>query len=175
MKAIVSVSDPTGLDTLGRGLAGLGVELYATGGTRARLAGAGVAAQPVDALTGFPEMLEGRVKTLHPAIYGGLLARRDRPDHLAQLAAQGISPIDVVVVNLYPFRETIARPDVTQDAALEQIDIGGPTLLRAAAKNFPAVVVLCDPADYGAVLAEWQAEGVVRPATRQRLAAKAFQ
>jgi phosphoribosylaminoimidazolecarboxamide formyltransferase/IMP cyclohydrolase len=175
MRAILSVSDKTGLGELARGLVALGVEIVASGHTRAHLEGVGIAAQPVEALTGFPEMLDGRVKTLHPAVHGGILARRDRPDHLAQLAEHGLSPIDVVVVNLYPFRETIARPGVTLDEALEQIDIGGPTLLRAAAKNFPAVVVLGDPADYTPVLAEWQRDGAVSGETRRRLAAKAFQ
>src|SRR5947207_12235917 len=133
MKAIISISDATGLDVLGPGLAARGVEIYATGGTARRLAAAGVTAQPVETLTGFPEMLDGRVKTLHPAVHGGILARRDRPDHLAQLAAAGFSPIDLVAVNLYPFRETIATPEVPLAEALEHIDIGGPYLPRAAA------------------------------------------
>jgi phosphoribosylaminoimidazolecarboxamide formyltransferase/IMP cyclohydrolase len=174
MKAILSVSDRTGLVDLARGLAARGVDLGATGGTRSHLAEAGLPVGAVDDLTGFPEILEGRVKTLHPAVYGGLLARRDRPDDLAQLEAHGLGLIDLVVVNLYPFRETIARPGVTLPDALEKIDIGGPTLLRAAAKNFPAVIVLCDPADYAPVLAEWEG-GAVSETTRRRLAAKAFQ
>ncbi|HUS16188.1 MAG TPA: bifunctional phosphoribosylaminoimidazolecarboxamide formyltransferase/IMP cyclohydrolase, partial [Chloroflexia bacterium] len=174
MKAILSVSDRTGLVELAQGLVELGVELIATGGTRAHLEAAGPTVTGVDTLTGFPEILEGRVKTLHPAVYGGLLARRDRPDDLAQLDAHGLGLIDLVVVNLYPFRETIARPGVSMPEALENIDIGGPSLLRAAAKNFPAVLPLCDPADYGPVLAEWQ-QGAVSQETRRRLAARAFQ
>jgi phosphoribosylaminoimidazolecarboxamide formyltransferase / IMP cyclohydrolase len=174
MKAILSVSDKTGLVDLARALVEMEVDLYATGGTRAALAAAGLGVAPVETLTGFPEILEGRVKTLHPAIYGGLLARREHAEDLAQLDAHGLSPIDLVVVNLYPFRETVARPGVTMPDALEQIDIGGPSLLRAAAKNFPAVLALCDPADYAPVVAEWR-EGAVSATTRRRLAARAFQ
>src|SRR5579859_2759004 len=175
MKAILSVSDRRGLVDLARGLTGLGVDLYATGGTRAHVQAAGLAVTAVDALTGFPEILEGRVKTLHPAVYGGLLARRDQPEHLAQLEAHGLPLIDLVVANLYPFRETIAQPGVRLPDALEQIDVGGVSLLRAAAKNFADVLVLCDPDDYAPVLAEWQQAGAVGPATRRRLAARAFQ
>jgi phosphoribosylaminoimidazolecarboxamide formyltransferase/IMP cyclohydrolase len=175
MQAILSVSDRTGLADLARALVDRGVTLYATGGTRAHLQDAGIPVTAVEDLTGFPEILEGRVKTLHPAVYGGLLARRDRPDDLAELEAHGLAPIDLVVANLYPFRETVANPDVTLSEALEQIDIGGPSLLRAAAKNFPAVIVLCDPADYSAVLEEWQRDGAVSEATRRRLATRAFQ
>ena len=174
MKAILSVSDKTGLVDLARALVEMDVDLFATGGTRAALGAAGLPVAPVESLTGFPEILEGRVKTLHPAIYGGLLARRDHAEDLAQLGEHGLSPIDLVVVNLYPFRETVARPGVTMPDALEQIDIGGPSLLRAAAKNFPAVLALCDPADYGPVVAEWR-QGPVGEATRRRLAARAFQ
>jgi len=174
MRAILSVSDRSGLVDLAQGLAARGVELVATGGTRAHLAAAGLPVTAVDALTGFPEILEGRVKTLHPAIYGGLLARRDRPADLAQLDAHGLGLIDLVVVNLYPFRETSGRPGVQLPEALEQIDIGGPSLLRAAAKNFPAVIVLCDPADYAGILAEWDGDGGVSETTRRRLAARAF-
>jgi phosphoribosylaminoimidazolecarboxamide formyltransferase/IMP cyclohydrolase len=175
MRAIVSVSDKTGLADLARGLVALGAEIVASGNTRAYLEAAGIPAQPVEALTGFPEMLEGRIKTLHPAVHAGILARGGFAEDEAALAAHGYAPIDLVAVNLYPFRETIARPGVTLDEALEQVDIGGPTLLRAAAKNFPAVVVLGDPADYTPVLAEWQRDGAVSGETRRRLAAKAFQ
>ena len=175
MKAILSVSDRTGLVDLARALTGLGVELLATGGTRAHLQAAGLAAGAVEDLTGFPEILGGRVKTLHPAVHAGLLARRDQPSDLADLATHGLGPIDLVVTNLYPFRETVAAPGVTLEEALDQIDIGGVTLLRAAAKNFPAVLVLCDPADYGPTLDEWQRSGEVGPATRRRLAVTAFQ
>jgi phosphoribosylaminoimidazolecarboxamide formyltransferase / IMP cyclohydrolase len=172
-RAILSVYDKSGLVELAQGLAGLGWELVASGGTARRLRQAGLAVQDVAAVTGAPEMLGGRVKTLHPAVHGGILAQdsdRDRAD----LAAQGIAPVDLVVCNLYPFQETIARPGVTTAEVIEEIDIGGVTLLRAAAKNCARVTVLCDPADYDRVLGELQEEGVTSTATRQRLAAKAF-
>src|SRR5437763_414859 len=173
MKAIVSVSDATGLDVLGVGLTALGAEVTATGGTARKLAAVGVAAQPVEALTGFPEMLEGRVKTLHPAVHGGILARRDRPDHLATLARLGIGPVDLVVGNLYPFAEAVADPDVSLIDVLEKVDVGGPTLIRAAAKNFPDVLVLVDPAAYAPTLAHLEA-GAVPLEWRRELAARAF-
>ncbi len=173
MRAIISVFDKTDVEVLGRGLTDLGATVFSTGGTRRALEAAGVPVRPVGELTGFPEILDGRVKTLHPAIHGGILARRDRPSHLAELAGLGLELIDLVAVNLYPFAETVARPEVTLAEALEQIDIGGPTLLRAAAKNFPAVIPLCDPADYGLVLEALRGEGLDQ-AARRRLAAKAF-
>lgn len=173
MRAIISVSDKTNVGVLGRGLADLGATVFSTGGTRRALEAAGVPVRPISELTGFPEILDGRVKTLHPAIHGGILARRDQPSHLAELAEHGLEPIDLVAVNLYPFAETVARPEVTLAEALEQIDIGGPTLLRAAAKNFPAVIPLCDPADYATVLDALRGEGLDQTARRQ-LAAKAF-
>ncbi len=172
--AVVSVSDPTGLEALGKALTGLGATIYATGGTMARLQAVGVPARAVSDLTGFPEILGGRVKTLHPGVLAGILARHDDPAHMAQLAEHGLQPVDLVAVNLYPFAEAIRRPDVTLEEAVEQIDIGGPTMLRAAAKNFASVVILCDPADYEPVLAEWREHGAVSHATRRRLAAKAF-
>ncbi len=174
MRAIISVSDKRGLAELGRGLEGLGFEIYASSGTRRALEETGVAARPVGDLTGFPEILGGRVKTLHPAVYGGILARRDRAADLEELARYGLRPVDLVAVNLYPFAQTVARPDVGLNAALEQIDIGGPTLLRAAAKNFPAVLPLCDPADYEDALAALARPGGPDPAFRRRMAAKAF-
>jgi phosphoribosylaminoimidazolecarboxamide formyltransferase/IMP cyclohydrolase len=174
MRAIISVSDKTGLDLLGRGLAKLNAEIYATGGTQRALETAGVPVRPVSDLTGFPEILGGRVKTLHPAVHGGILARRDRPADREDLVHHGLSPIDLVAVNLYPFEAMVTRPDVTLVAALEQIDIGGPALLRAAAKNFPAVVPLCDPSDYATVLAALRQPGGPAEALRRRLAAKAF-
>ncbi len=159
MRAILSVYDKTGLVDFASGLAGLGFELVASGGTAKALAAAGLAVTAVEAVTGSPELLGGRVKTLHPAIHGGILARRT-PEHLAELAARGIAAVDLVVCNLYPFGATVARPGVTEAEAIEEIDIGGVTLLRAAAKNFEAVVVVCDPVDYGDVLTGLQAGGV---------------
>jgi phosphoribosylaminoimidazolecarboxamide formyltransferase/IMP cyclohydrolase len=174
MRAIISVSDKTGLDLLGRGLAKLDVEIYATGGTQGALETAGVPVRPVSDLTGFPEILGGRVKTLHPGVYGGILARRDRSAHREDLARHSLELIDLVAVNLYPFEATVTRPDVTLAAALEQIDIGGPALLRAAAKNFPAVLPLCDPSDYTPILAALRRPGGPVEMVRRRLAAKAF-
>lgn len=173
MRAIISVFDKTDVEGLGQGLADLGATVFSTGGTRRALEAAGVPVRPVSELTGFPEILDGRVKTLHPAIHGGILARRDQPAHLAELAEHGLEPIDLVAVNLYPFAETVARSEVTLAEALEQIDIGGPTMLRAAAKNFPSVIPLCDPDDYGMVLEALRGEGLDQAARRQ-LAAKAF-
>ena len=150
-RAILSVYDKTGLVEFARGLADLGFELVASGGTARALSAAGLPVTQVDQITGFPEILGGRVKTLHPAVHGGILARRT-PAHLAELAEHGITPVDLVVCNLYPFAATVAQPGVTEPEAVEEIDIGGVTLLRAAAKNFESVAVVCDPADYGAVL-----------------------
>jgi phosphoribosylaminoimidazolecarboxamide formyltransferase/IMP cyclohydrolase len=173
VRAILSVSDKTGIDSFGQALAARGIDIFSTGGTLKALQQAQVPARSISQLTGFPEILEGRVKTLHPAVHGGILHRRDRPDDVAQIAEHGIGAIDLAVVNLYPFRETIARPDVQLAEALEQIDIGGPTLLRASAKNFPHVLVVVDPADYPRVLATLDGESV-DPALRRELAAKAF-
>ncbi|MDQ1301335.1 MAG: hypothetical protein QG637_1256, partial [Chloroflexota bacterium] len=152
-RAILSVYDKTGLVEFARGLAGLGFELVASGGTARTLSAAGLPVTAVDQVTGHPEILGGRVKTLHPAIHGGILARRT-PEHLAELAAHSIAAVDLVVCNLYPFAATVARPNVTEAEAVEEIDIGGVALLRAAAKNFEAVTVVCDPADYDAALRE---------------------
>ena len=174
MRAILSVSNKAGIVELAQGLADLGIELYSTGGTARELANAGVAVRNVSDLTGFPEILEGRVKSLHPIVYGGILARRNVPEHMAQLEQHGIGTIDFVVVNLYPFVETVSRPSATLEEALENIDIGGPSLIRAAAKNYADVVVVVDPGDYSSVLAELH-EGGVSLETRRRLAAKAFQ
>ncbi len=172
--ALISVYDKTGLAPFARALHNAGYSLVSTGGTYDFLAGeAGVPVSAVSDMTGFPEILDGRVKTLHPRIHGGLLARRDVPDHLSQLASHNIDPIDVVVSNLYPFQQTVANPDTTLADALENIDIGGPSMLRAAAKNFPAVTVVCDPSDYG-----WIAEKLAGPGLsskdRRALARKAF-
>ena len=165
--------DKSGLTEFARALTNLNWELIASGGTARQLRDAGLAVLDVSDITGAPEMLGGRVKTLHPAVHGGILAR-DLPDDWADLGAQGINPIDLVVCNLYPFEQTIAQPDVTLAEAIEQIDIGGVTLLRAAAKNFARVTVVCDPHDYEAVLAELRENGRVSPTTRQSLAVKAF-
>ncbi|MCS7221032.1 MAG: bifunctional phosphoribosylaminoimidazolecarboxamide formyltransferase/IMP cyclohydrolase [Anaerolineae bacterium] len=171
-RALLSVYDKTGLVELGRGLAELSFELIASGGTARALSQAGLPVIPVDEVTGFPEILGGRVKTLHPAIHGGILARRT-PEHLAELSAHGIEPIDLVVCNLYPFVETVSRPGVTEAQAIEEIDIGGVTLLRAAAKNFESVTVVCDPADYEGILAALRM-GEIPLDERRRLALKAF-
>ncbi len=174
-RALLSVTDKTGLVDFARGLAESGVEILSTGGTAAVLREAGLAVKDVSEHTGFPEMLDGRVKTLHPMIHGGLLFRRDLAAHREQAEAHGIAPIDLVVVNLYAFEQTVARPGVTREEAIENIDIGGPSMLRSAAKNHAAVTVVCDPADYAEVLREMQAnEGETSLALRERLAAKVF-
>ena len=174
MKAVLSVYDKTGLVELARKLHGAGVELVSTGGTHRSLSRDGIPVQQVSDLTGFPEILDGRVKTLHPAIHGGILARRDDTGHMEEMARQGLGAIDLVVVNLYPFVETVSKAGVTLEDALENIDIGGPTLLRAAAKNFPFVTVVVDPSDY-----DWVAEGIagtgLSQAERRGLARKAFE
>lgn len=151
-RALLSVSDKTGLAEFARELAGMGVELISTGGTATLLKKEGIPVRDISDFTGFPEMLDGRVKTLHPKVHGGLLFLRDHPEHQAQAAEHGILPIDLVVVNLYPFEKTISRPDATLEEAIENIDIGGPSMLRSAAKNYRSVTVVVDPADYGSVL-----------------------
>lgn len=170
--ALLSVSDKTGLAEFGKGLVEAGFTLLSTGGTARALAAAGVPVTKVSDHTGFPEIMQGRVKTLHPKIHGGILGRRDA--HAAEATAHGIGWIDVVAVNLYPFVKTIQRDGVTTEEAVEQIDIGGPTMVRAAAKNHQDVCVVVSPDDYDAVLAELRADGAVAPATRRRLAARAF-
>ncbi len=173
MRALLSVYDKTGLEALARELVALGYEIVSTGGTQTALEAAGVPVMPVSEVTGFPEILDGRVKTLHPRIHGGLLARRDYPMHMGALEFHEIAAIDLLVANLYPFAATIASGDATLAVALEQIDIGGPSLIRAAAKNFPGVVVVIDPADYDTVLDELRAGGPSLE-RRQALAARAF-
>jgi phosphoribosylaminoimidazolecarboxamide formyltransferase/IMP cyclohydrolase len=173
MIALISVSDKRGVKELALGLAELGFDIYSTGGTQRYLLETGLPVHSISSLTGFPEILDGRVKTLHPFVHAGILARRERPEHMEELQRSQIPTIDLVCVNLYPFAETVARPHRLEEA-LEQIDIGGPTLLRAAAKNFPSVIVLSDPDDYEPVL-EMLREGEVPMAVRRRLAAKAFQ
>ena len=160
MKALLSVYDKTGIANLARTLADAGCDLVSTGGTASALADAGLPVTEVADLTGSPEMLDGRVKTLHPVIHGGILARRDLDAHRAELDAHSIQPIDIVAGNLYPFVQAVSADDVTLQDALENIDIGGPTMIRSAAKNFPAVLVIVDPSDYG-----WIAERIAETRT----------
>ncbi|MEJ2090398.1 MAG: bifunctional phosphoribosylaminoimidazolecarboxamide formyltransferase/IMP cyclohydrolase, partial [Gammaproteobacteria bacterium] len=169
-RALLSVSDKSGLVELARALADHGVELLSTGGTYRVVADAGIAVTEVSAHTGFPEMMDGRVKTLHPKIHGGILGRRGTDDEV--LAAQGIAAIDLVVVNLYPFAETVAREDCTDELAIENIDIGGPAMVRSAAKNHRDVMVVVDPADYPEVIAALESGGSTQ-VLRRRCAVKA--
>jgi phosphoribosylaminoimidazolecarboxamide formyltransferase/IMP cyclohydrolase len=174
-RALVSVFDKTGLEELARGLSRLGIEIVSTGGTLKFLEEKGIPVTAVSGVTGFPEILDGRVKTLHPKIHGGILANRSVPAHLAALEEHGIGRVDLVVVNLYPFRETVAR-GASFDETVEMIDVGGPTMVRAAAKNFGGVAVVVDPADYPAMLAALEeGQGVVPEPLRRHLAVKAFQ
>ncbi|MBA7473044.1 Bifunctional purine biosynthesis protein PurH [subsurface metagenome] len=174
MRAIISVSDKTGVTDFAKELSQLGFEVFSTGGTKKALAEAEVPVKSISEITGFPEILDGRVKTLHPAVHGGILARRDLPGHMEELAKNNIEVIDLVAVNLYPFVQTVSKEGVTLDEALENIDIGGPTMIRAAAKNFPSVIVVVDPADYPLVLGKLRGGGI-ELAERKRLAQKAFQ
>jgi phosphoribosylaminoimidazolecarboxamide formyltransferase/IMP cyclohydrolase len=175
VQALISVSDKRGVLEFAQGLAALGVKLLSTGGTARLLKDAGLAVTEIGDYTGFPEMLDGRVKTLHPKVHGGILARRDLPEHRAMLDAHGIPTIDLVCVNLYPFRETIDQPGVTLENAIENIDIGGPAMVRSAAKNYAGVAIVTDPADYASILTEMQANGgALQLATRFALAKKAF-
>ena len=173
-RALVSVSDKSGLVDFVKGLQTAGWEIIATGGTQKLLENSGVKTIGISDVTGFPEICDGRVKTLHPKVHGGLLARRDEPSHLQALEENGISFIDLVCVNLYPFRETIAKEGVSMADAIENIDIGGPSMLRSAAKNYNDVTVVCDPADYDTILAEINATGNTTVETRLQLSAKAY-
>jgi phosphoribosylaminoimidazolecarboxamide formyltransferase/IMP cyclohydrolase len=173
-RALLSVSDKTGIVDFARGLHAAGVALLSTGGTARLLAEAGIPVTEVSDYTGFPEMLDGRVKTLHPKVHGGLLARRDLPEHMDALERHGIGPIDLLAVNLYPFDATVAKPDCSFEDAIENIDIGGPAMLRAAAKNHAGVTVVVDPADYATVLAHVRDGGGVDAALRLALATKVF-
>jgi phosphoribosylaminoimidazolecarboxamide formyltransferase/IMP cyclohydrolase len=174
-RALISVTDKTGIQELGKDLAGFGVQILSTGGTAKVLSQSGIPITEVSDFTGFPEMLDGRVKTLHPKIHAGILAIRSRSEHVAAMTEHGISPIDMVVVNLYAFEKTVERGDCTLAEAIENIDIGGPTLLRASAKNYPFVTVITDPGDYPVVLEEMkQSGGTVSEATNFRLAKKVF-
>lgn len=174
MRAIVSVSNKSGVADFAKGLSQLGFEVYSTGGTKKTLQEAGVKVHSVSEITGFPEILGGRVKTLHPVVHGGILARRDLREHMEELVKNKIETIDLVAVNLYPFVETVSRSGVKLDEALENIDIGGPTMIRAAAKNFPSVLVIVDPDDYDSILEKLRL-GKVDLKERQKLACKAFQ
>ncbi len=173
--AIISVTDKTGIVSFAKSLSGFGVEILSTGGTAKALREGGVSVTDISDYTGFPEMMDGRVKTLHPKVHGGLLGRRDNPEHVAAMQTHGIRPVDMVVVNLYQFEKTVARPGVTLEEAVENIDIGGPSMLRSSAKNFRDVTVVVDPADYEVVLKEMKTSGgETTLKTRFRLAKKVF-
>jgi phosphoribosylaminoimidazolecarboxamide formyltransferase / IMP cyclohydrolase len=173
-RAIISVSDKTGLVDFAKFLTSRGVQIYSTGGTRKHLEDAGIEAIDIATYTEFPEMMDGRVKTLHPKIFGGILAKRDQPDHVRSLQDFGMVAFDLVIVNLYPFRETVAKPNVTEPEAIEQIDIGGPSLIRAAAKNFASVVVSVAPVQYSDIRNEIESTGGVSLALRRKLATDCF-
>jgi phosphoribosylaminoimidazolecarboxamide formyltransferase/IMP cyclohydrolase len=175
-RAIISLSDKTGIADFARELQSFGVQILSTGGTAKALRESGLKVMDVSDYTGFPEMLDGRVKTLHPKIHGGLLGIRDNPEHAQKMKDHGIQEIDMVVVNLYPFEATVAKPSCTVEEAIENIDIGGPSMLRAAAKNYPYVTVIVDPSDYKIVLEEMKKNrGSVSRETNFRLAKKVFQ
>ncbi len=174
-RALLSVTDKTGLVEFGKGLQQMGVRMLSTGGTAKALRDGGIEIMEVSDFTGFPEMLDGRVKTLHPKIHGGILGIRDNPEHASTMQKHGIEPIDMVVVNLYAFAKTVARPGCTLDEAIENIDIGGPTLIRASAKNNKFVAVVTDPGDYMDILKELrELKGNISRKTSLRLACKAF-
>ena len=173
-RALISVSDKTGIDGLAKRLSAAGVEILSTGGTAAALRSAGVTVTDVSSVTNFPEILGGRVKTLHPKIHGGILGKKKDPGHQAEMKTHGITPIDLVCINLYPFEKTVAKAGTTLDEACEQIDIGGPAMVRASAKNFQDVVILVDPADYERILSRIEAKSPISRELRQELAAKAF-
>ncbi|MCF8063086.1 MAG: IMP cyclohydrolase [Deltaproteobacteria bacterium] len=174
-RAIISVTDKSGVVDLAKSLEAFGVEILSTGGTARAMRDGGVAVKDISEHTGFPEMLDGRVKTLHPKVHGGLLGMRDNPEHVRMMQSHGIRPIDLVVVNLYQFEKTVAREGVTLADAIESIDIGGPSMLRSSAKNFRDVTVVVDPSDYGVVLEEMTAnDGATTLETRFRLARKVF-
>lgn len=175
MRALISVSDKTGIIDFAKELKKLGIEIISTGGTHKTLEENGVKVTGISDVTGFPECLDGRVKTLHPAVHGGILARRDKEEHMKQIKDLGIEMIDIVAINLYPFKETIMKPDVTLEDAIENIDIGGPAMLRSAAKNHKDVVVICDPADYETVIHELKQTKKVSYETKYKLALKVFE
>jgi len=173
-RALISLTDKSGIEGFARDLAGLGVELLSTGGTAKKIRDAGIAVKDVSEFTGFPEMLDGRVKTLHPKVHGGILNQRDNAEHQRQCLEHDLKPIDLIAVNLYAFDKTVADLNCTLADAIENIDIGGPTMLRAAAKNFHDVTVIVDPADYPQVIKEIREQGNTTLKTRFRLAAKVF-
>ncbi len=174
-RAVVSVSDKTGVVEFVKDLVEMGVEVLSTGGTAKTLRESGTAVRDVSEQTGFPEMMDGRVKTLHPKIHGGLLGRRDHPRDIEEMEIHGIKPIDMVIVNLYPFEATVAREGCSLEEAIENIDIGGPTMIRSAAKNYRHVTVVVDPEDYDEVIREMREnQGAVSPQTNFRLAKKVF-
>jgi len=174
-RALLSVSDKTGIVDFAKGLVNFKIELISTGGTARVLSTAGIKVLGVSSITGFPEMMDGRVKTLHPAIHGALLARRDNPSHIRQIKEQGIELIDLVAVNLYPFAQVVAKRRTTLEEAIENIDIGGPSMVRSAAKNFQSVTIIVNPAKYKEVLGELKEnQGALSLKTRKRLAVEAF-
>ena len=174
-RALVSVSDKTGAIQLGQTLHAMGVQILSSGGTARSLQEAGIPVVEVSKYTGFPEMMDGRIKTLHPKIHGALLGKRDNAEHMQQMKIHGIEPIDLVVVNLYPFEKTVAKPDCTLEEAIENIDIGGPTMLRSSAKNYNDVAVVTDPQDYEKIIEEMKKSGgSLSLETRFRLAGKVF-
>ena len=174
-RALISLTDKSGIEDFAKALTEMGIEILSTGGTARKMRDNGIAVKDVSEFTGFPEMLDGRVKTLHPLVHGGILNQRENADHQQQCAEHGIKPIDIVAVNLYAFEKTVADPNCSLGDAIENIDIGGPTLLRASAKNFRDVTVIVDPADYEQVLAEIRATGNTTLKTRFKLAVKVFQ
>ncbi|MBU0673496.1 MAG: IMP cyclohydrolase [Proteobacteria bacterium] len=173
-RALISLTDKSGIEEFARALEDMGVEILSTGGTAKKMRESGIKVMDVSEFTGFPEMLDGRVKTLHPKVHGGILAQKSNPDHLAQMKAHGLQAIDLVAVNLYAFDKATADPGCTLAHAIENIDIGGPTMLRASAKNYQDVTVLVDPVDYPQVLKEMKETGNTTLKTRFRLAAKVF-
>lgn len=175
-RAIISLSDKSGIQEFAKELQAFNVEILSTGGTAKVLRESGLKITDISEYTGFPEMLDGRVKTLHPKVHGGLLGIRGNPEHVKKMNEHGIQPIDMVVINLYPFEATVAKPNCTLEEAIENIDIGGPSMLRAGAKNYPYVTVIVDPADYRPILAEMkQSGGGVSKETNFRLAKKVYQ
>ena len=174
-RAIISLTDKSGIEGFAKELEALGIEILSTGGTAKKMRESGIVVKDVAEFTGFPEMLGGRVKTLHPKIHGGILAQKTNPDHVEQMKQHGLEAIDIVAVNLYAFEKTVADPSCTLANAIENVDIGGPTMLRSSAKNFQDVTVIVDPADYPIVLAELKEHGNTTLKTRFRLAVKVFE